>query len=183
MQGAHTDDMGVTVRDAVDTDLAGVADIYRHYVENTVATFDYVVPSPASWLAKYRTIREADRPFVVATLPMESVDQIVGYAYLGTFRGMPAYDRSTEDSIYVRPGSGGRGVGSALMAGMLDRANRDNVRQIVAVIAATGGAGSIALHKRFGFTEVGRLRSIGHKADQWIDCVYMQKDLWDSPLR
>ncbi|ETA08602.1 MULTISPECIES: GNAT family N-acetyltransferase [Gordonia] len=179
MQGARTDDMGVTVRDAVETDLAGVADIYRHYVENTVATFDYVVPSHTAWLAKYRTIREANRPFVVATLSAESDQHIVGYAYLGTFRAMPAYDRSTEDSIYVRPGLGGRGVGSALMAGLLDRADPENVRQIVAVIAATGGEGSVALHSRFGFTEVGRLRSIGHKADQWIDCVYMQKDLWE----
>lgn len=178
MQGAQTDAMGVMVRDAVETDLAAVADIYRHYVENTVATFDYMVPSHTAWLAKYQSIREANRPFVVATLPAESGEHIVGYAYLGTFRAMPAYDRSTEDSIYVRPGYGGRGVGSALMAGMLKRANTENVRQIVAVIAATGGEGSIALHSRFGFTEVGRLRSIGHKADQWIDCVYMQKDLW-----
>ncbi len=94
---------------------------------------------------------------------------------------MPAYDRSTEDSIYVRPGFGGRGVGSALMAGMLDRANPpENVRQIVAVIAATGGgrvdrsAFAVRVHR-------GRpLRAIGHKADQWIDCVYMQKDIWES---
>ena len=179
MQAAQTGER-VTVRDATEDDLAGVADIYRHYVENTVATFDYVVPSRTAWLVKYRTIRDAGRPFVVATLPAESGEHVVGYAYLGTFRTMPAYDWSTEDSIYVRPGYGGRGIGSALMSGMLGRADRENVRQIVAVIAATGGEGSIALHSRFGFAEVGRLRSIGQKAGQWIDCVYMQKDLWSD---
>ncbi|MHC3003980.1 GNAT family N-acetyltransferase [Gordonia sp. GN26] len=174
------DAAGVQVSDATIDDLEAVAEIYAHYVQHTVATFDYVVPTLDEWHAKYAAITGAGRPFVVARAFDEAgLERIVGYAYLGTFRGMPAYDRSTEDSIYVRPGHGGRGVGSALMAGMLDRANRDNVRQIVAVIAATGGEGSVALHSRFGFTEVGRLRSIGHKADQWIDCVYMQKDLWE----
>ena len=60
---------------------------------------------------------------------------------------------------------------------LLARADPDNVRQIVAVIAATGGEGSIALHRRSGFDQVGRPRAIGHKAGQWIGCVYMQKDL------
>lgn len=182
MHGSHSDEVRqIVVDDATVDDLDAVAEIYAHYVQHTVATFDYVVPTLEQWHAKHAAITAAGRPFVVARAVDESgTEQTVGYAYLGTFRGMPAYDRSTEDSIYVRPGFGGRGVGSALMAGMLDRANPENVRQIVAVIAATGGDGSIALHSRFGFTEAGRLRSIGHKADQWIDCVYMQKDIWES---
>ncbi|MFE0749694.1 GNAT family N-acetyltransferase [Gordonia sp. NPDC058843] len=168
----------IRVTDATIDDCAAVADIYAHYVQNTVATFDYRVPSVSQWHAKHAAITAAGRPFVVARAVDDGVERVVGYAYLGTFRTMPAYDLSTEDSIYVRPGFGGRGIGTALMAALLDRANPDNVRQIVAVIAATGGEGSIALHRRFGFDEVGRLRAIGHKEGQWIDCVYMQKDLW-----
>ncbi|PKZ67007.1 N-acetyltransferase [Gordonia terrae] len=174
----------IRVTDATIDDCDAIADIYAHYVQSTVATFDYLVPSLSQWHAKHAAITAAGRPFVVARAVDDGVERVVGYAYLGTFRTMPAYDLSTEDSIYVRPGQGGRGVGTALMAALLERANPDNVRQIVAVIAATGGDGSIALHRRFGFTEVGRLRAIGHKAEQWIDCVYMQKDLWpggDAP--
>ncbi|MCR5978652.1 GNAT family N-acetyltransferase [Gordonia jinghuaiqii] len=174
----------IRVTDATVDDCEAVAEIYAHYVLHTVATFDYVVPSPAQWQAKHAAITSAGRPFVVArALDETGSEQVVGYAYLGTFRTMPAYDLSTEDSIYVAPGFGGRGIGSTLMAAMLERTNPENVRQIVAVIAATGGEGSIALHARHGFAEVGRLRSIGHKAGQWIDCVYMQKDLWaDAPV-
>ncbi|WP_439032193.1 GNAT family N-acetyltransferase [Gordonia terrae] len=170
----------VAVGDATIDDCAAVAEIYAHYVEHTVATFDYVVPSLSQWHAKHAAITAAGRPFVVARVVEDGAERVVGYAYLGTFRGMPAYDLSTEDSIYVRPGYAGRGIGSALMSGLLERADTTNVRQIVAVIAATGGEGSTALHARFGFEQVGRLRAIGHKADQWIDCIYMQKDLWPT---
>ena len=170
----------IRVSDATIDDCEAVADIYAHYVQHTVATFDYLVPSVSQWHAKHAAITAAGRPFVVARAVDDGVERVVGYAYLGTFRTMPAYDLSTEDSIYVRPGHGGRGIGTGLMSALLARADPDNVRQIVAVIAATGGEGSIALHRRFGFDEVGRLRAIGHKAEQWIDCVYMQKDLWSG---
>jgi phosphinothricin acetyltransferase len=33
---------------------------------------------------------------------------------------------------------------------------------------------SIALHAKFGFVEVGRLKSVGFKFGRWLDTVYMQ---------
>ncbi|MDL9938490.1 N-acetyltransferase family protein [Gordonia sp. ABSL1-1] len=161
------------IRPAGTADLPGVADIYRHYVENTVATFDYAAQDVAHWEAKLRSIEAAGRPFVVAVLD----DEVVGFAYLGPFREKQAYDWTAEDTIYVRPGFGGRGIGAALMARLLADADPDNVRTVIAVIAATGGEPSVALHARFGFTEVGRLRTVGYKAEQWIDCIYMQREL------
>ena len=126
----------IRVSDATIDDCEAVADIYAHYVQHTVATFDYLVPSVSQWHAKHAAITAAGRPFVVARAVDDGVEHVVGYAYLGTFRTMPAYDLSTEDSIYVRPGHGGRGIGTALMSALLARADPDNVRQIVAVIAA-----------------------------------------------
>ena len=48
---------------------------------------------------------------------------------------------------------------------------------IIAVIAATGGEASIAVHLKNGFVEVGRTPAVGYKFDQWIDCVYLQRSL------
>ena len=36
-------------------------------------------------------------------------------------------------------------------------------------------AGSIDLHLRAGFEEVGRLREVGHKFGRWLDVVYMER--------
>ena len=164
--------MNIVVRPAAVADCAQIADIYRHYVEHTVATFETVPPSVAAWERKFATITSAGRPFLAAV--DEDADQIVGFAYLGTFRTMPAYDHTCEDTIYVRPGLGGGGIGSALMSRMLADAEHTDVRQIIAVIAATNGEASIALHLKHGFTHAGRLHASGHKAGQWIDTVYLQ---------
>ena len=42
-----------------------------------------------------------------------------------------------------------------------------------------GGAepGSVALHAKRGFREVGRLHAVGWKHGRWLDSVYMQLDL------
>ena len=41
----------------------------------------------------------------------------------------------------------------------------------------SGNAGSIALHRRFGFEPVGTLRSAGFKLGRWVDTVLMQRSL------
>ncbi|MFW0791207.1 N-acetyltransferase family protein [Gordonia sp. CPCC 205333] len=164
----------VAIRPAVVDDLAAIREIYRHYVENTVATFDYETPSLDDWRAKLAAITEAGRPFLVA----DSVDDgVVGFAYLGEFRAKAAYAKTTEDTIYVRQGLGGRGLGSSLLSAVVEQADPDNVTQIVAVIAAESGDGSIALHRRYGFAEVGRLAKVGRKFDRWIDVVYLQREI------
>lgn len=159
------------IRPATVADCAAVADIYRHYVENTVATFDLEAPPEGHWETKLATIGAAGRPFLVAV----ERDRVVGFAYLGDFRDKAAYDRTVEDTIYLHPDAGRRGIGSALLAALVDAADPDNVTQIVAVIAATDGEASVALHTRHGFAEVGRLLQVGHKFDTWVDCVLMQR--------
>lgn len=171
MTAPHT--CPVTVRPASVDDLPVVADIYRHYVAHTVATFDFEAPGVDAWSAKLDAITASGRPFVVA----EASDCVVGFAYLGEFRAKAAYGFCAEDTIYVRAGEGGRGIGSALLSALVDAADPANVTQIIAAIAAESGAGSIALHRRHGFDEVGRLAKVGRKFDRWIDVVYMQREI------
>jgi len=165
--------MSIVVRPAGIADCPQIADIYRHYVEHTVATFDTTAPALDVWEQKFTAITTAGRPFLVA-VDSDERDEVAGFAYLGTFRNMPAYGQTREDTIYLRPGLGGKGIGSALMSRMLADAEHTDVRQIIAVIAATGGEASIAMHLKHGFTHAGRLRATGYKAGQWVDTVYLQ---------
>ncbi|MER7792170.1 hypothetical protein [Streptomyces sp. NPDC097640] len=48
---------------------------------------------------------------------------------------------------------------------------------MIAVIADTGSDASAALHRRFGFTDAGRLTAVGRKHDRWIDTLLMQRAL------
>jgi len=88
---------------------------------------------------------------------------------------LPAHGRGHR--LYLSPGHTGRGIGSALLGGVLAGCAAAGARQIIAVIADTGSDASAALHRRFGFTQAGVLSGVGRKHGRWIDTVLMQKDL------
>ena len=106
------------------------------------------------------------------------VAEIAGYAYASPWRPKPAYRHTAEDTVYLDPRHTGRGVGTALLAALLERCATAGVRQVVSVVAdVPEAAGSIPLHRRFGFTEAGRLTAVGHKHGRWIDTVLLQRSL------
>lgn len=158
------------IRPAALADLAAVADIYAHYVTDTVVTFDQTPPSADDWRRRFEELSGRGLPFLVAELGTE----IAGYAYAGPWRPKPAYRYTVEDSVYLAPDRTGRGLGSALLARLLRECGPAGVQQMVAVIADTGSDASAALHRRHGFTPAGRLTAVGRKHGRWVDTVLMQ---------
>jgi phosphinothricin acetyltransferase len=69
------------------------------------------------------------------------------------------------------------GLGSALLGALLAECEQAGARQVLAVIADTGCEASVALHRRFGFAQAGRLSGVGRKHGQWIDTILMQRQL------
>ncbi|MEV4759548.1 N-acetyltransferase family protein [Micromonospora sp. NPDC049559] len=165
------------IRPATPGDLARVADIYAHYVTETVTTFEENVPPVAAWRERLDDLAERGLPFLVAQLGTE----VVGYAYAGPWRPKPAYRHTVEDSVYLAPGWTGRGLGRALLQDLLSGCQRAEVRQVVAVIADTGDEASPVLHRRLGFVPAGRLVGVGRKHGRWIDTLLMQRDLAAAP--
>ena len=79
--------------------------------------------------------------------------------------------------MYISPARTGRGLGRALLGALLSTCEQAGARQVIAVIADTGSDASVALHRRLGFEQAGRLRRVGRKHGRWIDTVLMQRDL------
>jgi L-amino acid N-acyltransferase YncA len=176
------------VRPAVPADTDQVAAIFAHYVTTSVATFEEVPPTAADWRRRLGELSRQNLPFLVALGGQgdregrgdrgdEAAGTVCGYAYASPWRPKAAYRYTVEDTVYISPGHTGRGVGSALLAGLLARCADAGARQVIAVIADTGSDASAALHRRFGFAEAGRLSGVGRKNGQWIDTVLMQRDL------
>jgi L-amino acid N-acyltransferase YncA len=162
------------VRPALPADTEQVAAIFAHYVATSVATFEEVPPSAADWRRRLGDLSRQNLPFLVA---LGGAGTICGFAYASPWRPKPAYRYTVEDTVYISPGYTGRGVGSALLAGLLAGCADAGARQVIAVIADTGSDASAALHRRFGFAEAGRLSGVGRKHGRWIDTVLMQRDL------
>jgi L-amino acid N-acyltransferase YncA len=161
------------VRPAVPADTEQVAAIFAHYVATSVATFEEVPPTAADWRRRLGELSRPKLPFLVA---LEG-ETVCGYAYASPWRPKPAYRYTVEDTVYIAPGHTGRGIGSALLAGLLTGCADAGARQVIAVIADTGSDASAALHRRFGFAEAGRLSAVGRKHGRWVDTVLMQRDL------
>nr|WP_251076525.1 GNAT family N-acetyltransferase [Streptomyces benahoarensis] len=165
--------MESVIRPAVPADLDAVAEIFTHYVRYTVITFEEIPPPVAAWHQRLDDLAAQELPFLVAELSGE----VVGYAYAAPWRPKPAYRHTVENSIYLAPGRAGQGLGGTLLEALLTACAQTHVRQMIAVIADAGTDASVALHRRFGFNDVGRLASVGYKHDRWIDTVLMQRTL------
>ncbi|MFK4036076.1 GNAT family N-acetyltransferase [Nonomuraea wenchangensis] len=166
----HSD---AVIRAAVPADLAAVTAINAHYVANTVITFEETPPTVADWQARLADLTARGFPFLVA----EVGGEVAGYAYAGPWRPKPAYRHTVEDSIYLAPGHSGRGLGGALLGALIEGATAAGLRRMIAVIADAGDDRSIALHRRHGFTEAGRLTEVGFKLGRWVDTTLMERPL------
>lgn len=159
------------IRAAEPTDLPDIREIHGHYVRNSSVTFDASAFSFAAWKQRYDDVRRRGLPFLVAENPS---GQVLGYAVVTPWNARDRSNRTVEDSIYLGPASGGKGLGRALMTALLDECRAVGVREVVAVIADRSAEASIRLHASLGFVETGRMARVGYKYERWLGTVTMQ---------
>jgi phosphinothricin acetyltransferase len=161
------------VRPAAPQDLPAIQSIYAHHVLHGLASFEEVPPALEEMRRRYDDVTKQGFPYLVA----EERGEILGYGYCSLYRTRSAYRYTLEDSIYVKQGMQGKGIGKAVLKELIERSAALNYRQIVAVIGDSANAGSIRLHASLGFVRAGVLRSTGFKFGRWVDSVYMQLPL------
>lgn len=155
-------------------DLPSVRDIYNYYVANTVVTFDEGRTTHRYWREKFDLLSKLKLPFLVAVSPN---GQVLGYALVAPWQTRRAYRYTVECSIYLGPAATGKGLGRALLSELLARSRSAGIREVLAVIADQGAESSIALHKKFGFVETGRMGRVGFKFERWLGTILFQKSL------
>jgi phosphinothricin acetyltransferase len=156
------------IRAAIEPDLSAINDIYNYYVQHSTCTYQEqfeTIDQRRAWFAKHGS----RHPVTVAT----SDGQIVGWGSLSPYHVRSAYDRTVENSVYVDHEFHRRGIGSIILKDLIDRAGVIGHHAIIAAIDFEQPA-SIALHRKFGFTEVGHFKEVGNKFQRWLDVVYMQ---------
>ena len=163
----------IFVRDASDADMHAVTKIYAAHVLHGLASFEEIPPSLEDMQSRRASVLQLGLPYLVAVMD----GRVVGYSYATFYRTRPAYRYTVEDSVYVEDGLNGRGIGTVLLAELIARCERGPWRQMLAVIGDSGNAGSIALHRRMGFTPAGSLTAVGFKLGRWVDSVFMQRAL------
>ncbi|MCH2339625.1 MAG: GNAT family N-acetyltransferase [Pseudomonas sp.] len=161
------------IRDALDTDLAGILEIYNDAVQNSTAIWnDKVVDldNRRAWLAERH---EQGYPVLVALVDQR---QVAGYASFGPWRPYDGFRHTVENSVYVRPGQRGGGVGRSLMQALIERAREMNKHVMIAAIESENRA-SIHMHQQLGFIHAAQMRQVGCKFGRWLDLTMMQLTL------
>ena len=161
------------VRTAAPQDLPAIQSIYAHHVLHGLASFEEEAPPLDEIRRRYEDVTGHGMPYLAA----EEGGEVLGYGYCSLYRTRSAYRYTLEDSIYVKQGSQGKGVGKAILAELIARCTALNYRQIIAVIGDSANTASIAVHASLGFVRAGNLRSTGYKFGRWVDSVLMQLPL------
>ena len=162
----------MTIRDAVEGDLPPILEIYNDVIATSTAIYR---DSPATLddrLAWWRAKLEPGYPTLVA----DDDGAVIGFATFGEFRPWPGYRFTVEHSVHVHRDHRGRGVGTALMRPLIERAQSLGKHVMIAGVDADN-LGSIAFHERLGFERVAHFRQVGFKFNRWLDLVFLQRIL------
>ncbi|EPF2244632.1 N-acetyltransferase family protein [Citrobacter werkmanii] len=156
--------------------IPAIRDIYAHHVLHGTGSFETDPPDTHEMLARLEKIRSLGLPWVVAL----QEDKVIGYCYLTRYRERYAYRYTLEDSIYIHPAAQRQGVGKALLRHVIDWAETQGYRQLIAIVGDSNNQGSLKVHQQVGFTEIGTLKDIGFKHGRWLDTVLMQRNLGEG---
>ena len=159
------------IRPASPSDAAAVAAIYNHYVAKTTISFEEEDVTVAEMAQRIADVG-AKLPWLV----FEQDGAVLGYAYATPWRVRSAYRFSVESTVYVAPGHGGKGIGSALYRSLIGALREGGLQVVIGGIAQPNPA-SVALHESLGFEKVAHFRRVGRKFEQWIDVGYWELQL------
>ncbi len=170
-------DTEIRIRTAVPADVLAITRIYNEGIRDRLATLETEERTPEerrAWLAT----RDDRHPVLVA----ERYGSIAGWGSLNVFNPRPAYRFVADFSVYVAAEARGTGVGSALLAALIERARALDYRKLVLAAFPFNEAG-MRLYQRFGFREVGIYREQGFLDDRWVDVIIMERLLGESRSR
>ncbi len=157
------------IRPVNSKDSADILKIYSRYIENTAYTFEINVPSVLEFTKRVESI-SSFYPYLVYIINNE----IVGYAYASKHKERDAYDYDVDVSVYIDEDFAGKGIGSKLYDALFDILEKQGFYNAYAGITMPN-VPSEALHRKYGFNEIGVFSNTGFKFNKWYDVKWLHK--------
>lgn len=159
-----------SVRNGTPADAEGIAAIVNAEIRHGVAIWRYGERS----VAEIAELIEQRIAAGQAVLVAERAGAVAGWASYGPFRSYEGYALTAEHSVHIAADHRRSGIALALMRRLIEHADAAGIHALVGCIDGENAA-SIALHRRLGFAEVGRMPQVGRKFDRWLTLVLMQR--------
>ncbi len=152
-------------------DLEVVKDIYDYYILHSTATFHTEEISAGELKEIIPIGHHKYKSFLI----LDNGD-VCGYCYLAPYKKRQAYDRSAEVTIYLRPGSTGRGLGKKAIRQMETVSLKNGIKVLLGIITGEN-ISSINLFEKCGFEKCAHFKGVGEKFNRVLDVVAYQKTL------
>jgi len=157
--------MPLEIRDLRSDDWPEVASIYGEGIATGQATFEIAVPSWEAWdeshSPEHRLVGVED-------------GRVVGWVALASVSSRECYAGVAEHSVYVAESARGRGVGRALLAALIESADRGGIWTLTSGVFPENEA-SVALHTALGFRIVGVRERLGRLGGEWRDVLLLER--------
>ena len=170
----------ICVRAATPQDAEQLLEIYTPFViseDCSVSNVSFELTAPS--LAEFRQ-RIVDISSKYPYLVGEKNGQILGYVYCHPYRERLAYQWSVEVTIYLAPVGQGKGLGRLLYETMEKLLCLQGVTMAYSCITL-GNEHSIKMHEALGYRLIGTFSKSGCKNGQWLDTVWLEKQLQPCP--
>ena len=157
--------MEYTIDEMQPDDWEPVCLIYREGIDTGNATFETEAPDWDTWNNTH---------LLFCRLVARRSGSVVGWAALSPVSNRCVYGGVAEVSLYVAAEARAKGIGRALLSGLVAGSESNAIWTLQAGILAENSA-SIAVHRGAGFREVGVRERIGKLNGKWRDVVLMER--------
>jgi L-amino acid N-acyltransferase YncA len=173
--------MAIKIEKMLPEHWAEVAQIYAEGIETGNATFQKEVPNWTTWdgdhLPYGRLIaRKMGKSSVYTDLSRDNREgsSILGWAALTAVSGRCVYAGVAELSVYVAAVARGKGVGKILMKNLIQEAETNGLWTLQAGIFPEN-LGSVELHLKTGFRQIGYREKVGQMDGIWRDTLLFER--------
>jgi len=160
----------VQIGPGTEGDLPAIVAILNYTIANSDATFTsepVTVAGRQDWFERFSPA--GPHRLLVA----RRGSQVLGYAVSQPYRDHEGFRETIEVSIALDISSRGQGIGTALYSTLFECLANEPVHAALAGIVLPNDA-SVALHRKFGFTEVGTFHEYGIKNGRYLGSLWME---------
>lgn len=161
----------VEIGPGTEGDLPAIAAILNYTIANSDATFTsepVTVAERRAWFERFSPVGP-HRLFVA-----RRGNQVLGYAASQPYRDHEGFRETVEVSIALDVSGRGQRIGTALYRTLFECLAGEPVHVALAGIVLPNDA-SVALHRKFGFLEVGTFHEYGIKNGRYLSSLWMER--------
>jgi phosphinothricin acetyltransferase len=155
----------VVIESMAERDWPQVRAIYAEGIEFGDATFETAPPDWETWNTTHLR---------VCRLVARSGGEVVGWAALSPVSSREAYAGVAEASLYIAACACGRGVGTKLLAALIEASEQAGIWTLHSSTFPENAA-SLTLQQRFGFRVIGTRERIACHYGRWRDTVLLER--------